>query len=150
MTRALLPALCLLGCDILHDHQLQRPIPLSYDGTLLLSQGNGAGAGCDAALLGTPGPALVDVGTPLTAFRDDKSALIQHYTEGQVRLVAAGGKTQYLSCSQSVIGVTTTQPGWTLSWGTHKAGPLQLVLGGDLLRLYAVGLSFAKDRLQRT
>lgn len=141
-------AALLLGCDIQHDRLLQRPIPLSYQNGLLTAQGSGLGGACDPTQFPAAGVAILDTATPLSAFRGDASAT-RYYSEGAVRLLGAGSSaTNYYVCDKPLVAVGKGEADWTLGWGGSVTGPLSLVMGGDLLRLYAVGLSFAAAQPQ--
>lgn len=140
--------LLLLACAPPRDRLLPVPVPLSFSvGGILSAVATPLPVrdpDCDpAAFLNAPvrdGQALLDTGTPLSAFVA-ASGPTRHYTDGQLGLRGRSGG--FVLCDIPLLSVGQGRR-WTLEWG-GASSPVDLLIGGDILRSYAMTLTFGPD-----
>lgn len=143
----------LFGCSAPLDCGLPRPTPLvGTPGGMLYGYGAShtvEDASCDPSTLVTSGPLLVDVGTPLSAFRTDEMRL-RRLNDGQMLILDANQKPSLLLCDAPLLSIGTigTPQEWGLQWGDESLSPVHAILGGEVLRSYSLGLTFDADPRQ--
>lgn len=142
----------LAGCTEVRDRVLPVPIPLALREGLLYVHGSVVASPdvtCDA---GVPpagrAPALLDVGTPLGAFRGEANQPTLRLPGSHIFLAGDNGgepgPTRVLLCEAPLVRVGLAQELFQVRWGA-AALPVSLVVGGDLLRRFSLLFSFAAE-----
>ncbi|MCS6916043.1 MAG: hypothetical protein RMK29_03750 [Myxococcales bacterium] len=154
MIRAMVVGLlaALAGCTEVRDRVLPVSIPLALRGGLLYVHGSVVAdpeVACDE---GRPpaerAPALLDVGTPLSAFRAEVNQPPLRLPSSHVFLAGdhggQPGPTRVLLCQASLVRIGLAQELFQVRWDA-SALPVSLVVGSDLLRRFSLLFSFAAE-----
>lgn len=138
------------GCAEVRERTLPLPIPLSYaQGGALYAAGVATptpAAQCQPEDLPQRGgaPVLIDVGTPLSAFREGEPGPDQLHAHGQVLLYGDGAPRLRL-CDLPLIQTRQVAEEWSLRWGDASLRPEAILGGNVLVRRFSLRLSFGRE-----
>lgn len=138
------------GCTEVRERALPLPIPLSYtQGGPLYAAGVATAtpaAQCQPEDLPqrSGAPVLIDVGTPLSAFREGDAGPDQLHAHGQLLLYGDGAPRLRL-CDLPLIQTRQAAQDWSLRWGDASLRPEAILGGNVLVRRFSLRLSFGRE-----